>query len=628
MNFFQYKSLVDEVSVGKKLPDAVYLHASALSALPEALAKLLTKVATALKIETKDWNIIKLARWDFKVSYLHYPDFDLYAYPSLAHSFTVDLEKLSVRKADYSTSANPPILHRKETLVTQDYPHRPVFEECTREGEAIGLYENPRKIGLKQQWDRLIMSKGFSLDEHGRLIELEQQPPIPTDNPLTDSIDRHLTALDRNSLSKPVSTLARFGYLDGDYSLLDYGCGKGDDLRELEAHGLDVCGWDPAHNPEGTLVSSDLVNLGFVLNVIEDREERDETLRRAWEYAEKLLVVSVMIAGEQTIASFRPYKDGVVTSRNTFQKYFSQSELRYYVENTLNEDVVVAGQGILFVFKDKDEEQRFLLEKQFVTREWKQKTAREITLRPKPKRRTKFDINSELITDFWGACLEMGRTPANDEFEFSTDIRRIFGSHRKAHDYLREEFGAELFDEARQKREEDLTVYFALSLFEKRRPQTHMPASLVRDIKAFYGSYNDAIEHAKENLFSVGNPEVIESACQSAYSHFNCGEMTEGHSYTFRKDLLDDAPVALRVYVGCAIQLFGDLETIQLIKAHIRSGKVSFMGYRDWESETPYLIERIKVRLRDQDVDFFDYVGDYSPVPLANKSIYFADMEG
>ena len=50
---------------------------------------------------------------------LNYPDFDTYAYPALAQSRTVNLETLAVRTAEYCTSDNPPILHRKETLVTE-----------------------------------------------------------------------------------------------------------------------------------------------------------------------------------------------------------------------------------------------------------------------------------------------------------------------------------------------------------------------------------------------------------------------------------------------------------------------------------------------------------------------------
>jgi DNA phosphorothioation-associated putative methyltransferase len=81
-------------------------------------------------------------------------------------------------------------------------------------------------------------------------------------------------------------------------------------------------------------------------------------------------------------------------------------------------------------------------------------------------------------------------------------------------------------------------------------------------------------------------------------------------------------PVELRIYIGCATQLYGELDTVSLIKAHILSGKVSLMVYDDWEKDTPLLTERIKIRLRDQDIDFFDYVGDYEPQPLINKDAF------
>ncbi|MBA6293765.1 hypothetical protein H4J58_03910 [Colwellia sp. MB3u-70] len=39
------------------------------------------------------------------------------------------------------------------------------------------------------------------------------------------------------------------------------------------------------------------MNLGIVLNVIENVNERTETLQKAWQLSDKLLVVSVMLAG-------------------------------------------------------------------------------------------------------------------------------------------------------------------------------------------------------------------------------------------------------------------------------------------------------------------------------------------
>jgi hypothetical protein len=92
----------------------------------------------------------------------------------------------------------------------------------------------------------------------------------------TISIARHRTALIRNNLSAPVQCLARYGFLDGSLSFFDYGCGRGDDVRNLRANGLEAAGWDPYFAPTEPLIEMELVNLGFVINVIEDRHERVE----------------------------------------------------------------------------------------------------------------------------------------------------------------------------------------------------------------------------------------------------------------------------------------------------------------------------------------------------------------
>ena len=89
---------------------------------------------------------------------------------------------------------------------------------------------------------------------------------------------RQLTALARSGFSAPVQTLARYGFLDGRLTLFDYGCGRGDDVRGLAANGLTAAGWDPYYAPDQPVHAADLVNLGFVINVIEDRDERLDAL--------------------------------------------------------------------------------------------------------------------------------------------------------------------------------------------------------------------------------------------------------------------------------------------------------------------------------------------------------------
>jgi len=157
-------------------------------------------------------------------------------------------------------------------------------------------------------------------------------------------------------------------------------------------------------------------------------------------------------------------------------------------------------------------------------------------------------------------------------------------------------------------------------MFEKRKPQTNMPESLKRDIKAFFSSYQNALEESREVLFSVGNPVKINAACETAYASLKCGLLEESQSFIFHKKYLGELPASLRIYIGCATQLYGDIDEFQLIKAHIRSGKVSLMRYDNWNKKEPLLLERIKIKLRELDIDFFDYSGDFTSSALLNKA--------
>lgn len=339
----------------------------------------LARSVAALGLEDKDWNVVKFFKRDHKVALLNYPGFFEDAYPALDHTYTVDLERGTFRESTYRNSDNPPILHRKETFVKPDHPSAALFRAITEEGEKVGLYENPRSIGFRKSWERLISHKGYVLNEQGRLKPKASNASTAVHLPANGKVrvERHLTAIDRNKLSAPMQALARHNYLEGDYSVFDYGCGKGDDVRELEAHRLDVVFWDPVYHADGAKKRADIVNLGYVINVIEDRKERDHVLRDAFRHTEKLLAISAMLAGDSTVAKFTPYKDGVLTNRNTFQKYYTQSELRSYIETTLDTNAIAVSPGIFFVFKDELEEQIFLSERQHIRREWAQLTSRE-----------------------------------------------------------------------------------------------------------------------------------------------------------------------------------------------------------------------------------------------------------
>ncbi|EGR0592596.1 DNA phosphorothioation-associated putative methyltransferase [Vibrio cholerae] len=624
MNAQIFKSLVKEVTVGKQLPDAIYLHRDAISALPEKLQKFIPAVAKALKLPDEQWNIVKLFKNEFRLSLLNYPEFYSDSYPALEQSLNVDLSKLTHKITCYRTSDNPPILHRKETMVLSHSEYFQHFVALTQEGEKAGLYENTRIIGFKHSWLNLIQKKGYKLIE-GRLVNSDKD--ITFDKNQERGIDRYKTAIVRYELSGPMKILAKQGYLDGRFSIFDYGCGRGDDIRELEAHGLDVLGWDPVFSPDNDKINSDIVNLGFVLNVIEDKDERLEALLSAWELVDKMLVVSVMLANESYIAQFQPYKDGVITSRNTFQKYYAQSEFKEYLERSLQEDAIAVAPGIFYVFKDKLEEQCYLQSKYQRHHHWQQLTS-PIPIESKDRAKLVITQNSELFEEFWNVCLELGRIPANDEFERSEEVRSLIGSHKKVFGLLQDMFDTHEFSNAKKSRKEDLLIYFAMGLFDKRKPYTQQPESLKRDIKALFDDYRTAINLATELLFAIADVQLIGEQCFKAHRQLPASILNEGHSLIFHKNYIDALPLLLRVYVGAALQMYGELDdTIDLIKIHINSGKLTLTHYDDFDKSVPYLVERTKIKMADQSIDFFDYVEESRRPPLLNKHLLLDSMD-
>ncbi|GLT17760.1 hypothetical protein GCM10007938_15380 [Vibrio zhanjiangensis] len=621
MNEELFAKLIAEIKVGKHLPDAIYLHKDALSALPKILTQFIPAVARAVNLDETNWNLVKLFKKEFRLSLLYYPDFYIDSYPALNQSLNVNLSKLSHRATNYQDSDNPPILHRKETMVLPSSPYYEHFVALTQEGENAGLYSNSRLIGFKRSWENLIARHGYELVD-GRLF---RSSAIIKKNEL--GIDRHRTALVRHELSAPMKTLVKHGYLEGSYSIFDYGCGRGDDLRELEAHGLDALGWDPNFQPDSDKCQSDIVNLGFVLNVIEDQDERLEALLGAWELTQQLLVVSVMLANDSCIAQFKPYKDGIITTRNTFQKYYAQAEIKAYIERSLQEDAIAVAPGIFYIFKDKLEEQQYLQRKYKRHHSWQQLTS------PAPhdaKDKAKLLVvqNQALFDSFWLQCLELGRIPASDEFEQSEQVRALIGSHKKVFNLLRELHGSKEFEHAQKRRKEDLLVYFALSLFEKRKPYTQQPESLKRDIKALFEDYKTAQSLATELLFAIADNELINQQCIKAHDQLKASVFNQGHSLIFHRNFIDDLPLLLRAYVGAGLQMYGELdEQIDLVKIHTTSGKLTLTSYDEYQKSVPFLAERIKIKMADQEIDFFDYVSEHRRPPLLNKHLYMAESD-
>jgi DNA phosphorothioation-associated putative methyltransferase len=143
-------------------------------------------------------------------------------------------------------------------------------------------------------------------------------------------IQRHRTAIHRTGLSRPMRLALRDGIISDLEALLDYGCGHGDDIANLRNLGVSADGWDPAFRAESTPLPADIVNIGYVINVIEDSSARAEALQAAWALSRKVLVVSARLAIETKDEPLTPYADGGLTRTQTFQKYYAQAKLMAY----------------------------------------------------------------------------------------------------------------------------------------------------------------------------------------------------------------------------------------------------------------------------------------------------------
>ncbi len=155
-------------SVGKLLPNALYVHRSAVDSLEPQL-RIYEGCARSYLGEIEDANVVKLHRHSGKVSYLAYPDFDKDPHPTLARSVKLSLRNLEMDCYDYQESSNPPILHRKDSFVTSDYPHRERFARLTRQEEKHGLLDDTSKIGTEDGWRIRLDESGFQLRGH-RLV--------------------------------------------------------------------------------------------------------------------------------------------------------------------------------------------------------------------------------------------------------------------------------------------------------------------------------------------------------------------------------------------------------------------------------------------------------------------------
>lgn len=422
-------------------------------------------------------------------------------------------------------------------------------------------------------------------------------------------VARHRTAMGRGALSRPVMLALNDGLLRAETTFFDYGCGRGGDLERLARLGHAVSGWDPAHHPQGERQPADVVNLGYVVNVIESPSERAEALQAAWNLAKEVLVVAARPDWEGRDVPGKRYGDGILTGRGTFQKFFAQAELRGWIDSILSMRSVAAAPGIFYVFRDDVRAQSFL--------------AARVRHRPPAQKRPRvsevlYETHRDILDPVIAFIEGRGRAPESFEVpEVATVVER-FRSVKAALAIVRRVTGDETWQTARATAIDDLIVYLALAAFGGRPKFTGLPLDVQVDVKSFFGSYKEACRAADAVLFRAGKQEAVDQACRAS----QIGKLTPTALYVHVSALAQMEPL-LRVYEGCGRALTGTVEEATIVKLNRVEPKISYLAYPTFDDDPhPSLTTSIRADLRRLHVKFSDFRTWDSPPILHRKETF------
>lgn len=398
------------------------------------------------------------------------------------------------------------------------------------------------------------------------------------------AVERHKTALHRKGLSKPIRLAIADNLLGNDLRVFDYGCGRGEDVRQLRKRGIACDGWDPVFAPNVSQNKADIVNLGYVINVIENAEERQQVLKCAWGLANRMMIVSARLKDEVRGLEHEEFADGVRTRLNTFQRFFDQSELRNWVDSVLSVRAVPAAPGIFYVFRHEGDREAFVASRY-----------RRRALVPRLKKsEILFEQHKEILEPLMGFVTDRGRLPVDGEFPLTHPLGEVFGSVKQAFQVVKRVTGTEDWDAIAADKVTDLQIYLALAQFDRRTLFSNLPEQIQYDVRAFFGTYAKACKASDQMLLSIGAPAAIDKACKAS----EIGKLTPAALY-IHESALEHLSPTLRLYEGCARGYIGAVEDSNIIKLARDKPQVSYLSYPDFEKDPhPELRSAVTVNLQ------------------------------
>ena len=426
----------------------------------------------------------------------------------------------------------------------------------------------------------------------------------------TQTDRRHRTAIVRRSLSRPVRLATDLGLITKDRTFFDYGCGRGEDVAGLVAAGVRASGWDPHFCPDAQRISAEVVNLGYVINVISNPTERRDVVLDAWGYADRALVVSARLDSERrSLSAGRIHGDGLLTGHDTFQKFYRQGELRSWLDSVLEVETIAIAPGVFVAFKSEADANEFML-----------RTRRRRQLKVRVSRSDRiYEEHRDAIDALLTFFAQRGRLPAkNESFDLQDRLVQAAGSVRRAWRVAVAVTPATDWDQVAAERRLDLLVDLALLKLNRRPTFMALPETTRCDVRGLIGSYKQATAEADELLFSAGNQAVIADAADKS----PVGKRLPTSLYV-HESALSHLPHVLRVYEGCARWLVGEVDGANLVKLATIEPKVSYLEYPQFDRDPhPTLRRTTYVRIGALDVDERDYSHSDNPPILHRKESF------
>ncbi len=444
-------------------------------------------------------------------------------------------------------------------------------------------------------------------------------------HPNAPTIHRGKTAIARGGVSRPLRLALEAGVLAKTHRFFDYGCGRGEDVKVLSREGFKASGWDPNHAPDNQIAeTADVVQLCYVLNVIENPAERVTTLRDAWRRAKHALIVAVQSDLARPSMPGHRHGDGYLTTRGTFQKYFSQSDAHALIEETTNAEPASAAPGVFFVFRSPQARLAFIASR-------RRRTLDGITLHlPRTPRVTRQRRPSKAALRDRDRCaaaqplcellLHLGRLPLTEELgPFENQIAK-FRSAKTAVRFAIDQLDPEAWESAQDRERGDVLALLAVSRFRGRPKFSDLPDPTQRTIRAYYRNYSHALEESDQLLFSAGDMPALRKAARASA----VGKLLPDALYV-HTSALPFLPPILRVYEGCASEFLGEVEA-NIVKLGLgRQTAISYLHYPDFETDPhPSLHTSLHLDLATRAVQQRDYSTSDNPPILHRKETLVA----